>query len=45
VLSIEHEDGFMSLQEGVRKAVEFMKQAFIFEEPDGVSERIYPTKD
>lgn len=41
-LSIEHEDGFMSIREGVSKAVGFMKQVFIFEEPDGVSERIYP---
>jgi sugar phosphate isomerase/epimerase len=33
VVSIEHEDGLLSREEGLRKAVEFLKQALITEEP------------
>lgn len=32
-LSIEHEDGLMSSKEGLEKAVEFLKQAIIYENP------------
>jgi sugar phosphate isomerase/epimerase len=33
VLSIEHEDGLMSSEEGLRKAVAALKEACIFEPP------------
>lgn len=32
-VSIEHEDGFMSVREGLGKAVAFLKEAMMFEEP------------
>ena len=32
-VSIEHEDGLMSIDEGLSKAVEFLKQVIVFENP------------
>jgi sugar phosphate isomerase/epimerase len=32
-VSIEHEDGMMSVKEGLEKAIEFLKQAILFESP------------
>ena len=33
VLSIEHEDALMSIEEGLQRAIEFLTEAIIFEEP------------
>ncbi len=33
VISIEHEDGLMSPQEGLRKAISFLKEVLVFEKP------------
>ena len=33
VLSIEHEDALMSIEEGLQRAIEFLSEAIIFEEP------------
>jgi len=33
VISIEHEDGLMSIDEGLSKAIEFLKNVIIFEQP------------
>jgi sugar phosphate isomerase/epimerase len=33
VISIEHEDALMSKEEGLRKAVEFLKKTIIFQKP------------
>jgi sugar phosphate isomerase/epimerase len=35
-VSIEHEDSFMSVKEGLEKAVAFLKEAIIFEKPEGM---------
>jgi sugar phosphate isomerase/epimerase len=35
-VSIEHEDSFMSITEGLTKAVAFLKEALIFEKPSGM---------
>lgn len=35
-ISIEHEDAMMSIDEGLSKAVEFLKEVIIFENPDGM---------
>ena len=32
-ISIEHEDALMSVEEGLDKAIEFLKDVIIFEEP------------
>ncbi len=34
VLSIEHEDGLASVDEGLRYAVEFLRQVLLREQPD-----------
>lgn len=36
VLSIEHEDSLMSSQEGLEKAVSFLKEAMLREKPGGM---------
>jgi hypothetical protein len=36
VLSIEHEDSLMSIDEGLRKAIAFLKEAVISEPPPKV---------
>lgn len=36
VLSIEHEDSLMSAKEGLEKAVSFLKEVVIFEQPGGM---------
>jgi len=36
VISIEHEDALMSIDEGLSKAVEFLKKVIIFENPTGI---------
>ena len=33
VISIEHEDGLMSVKEGLEKAVSFLKEILITEDP------------
>ena len=33
VLSIEHEDALMSIEEGLQRAIEFLSESIIFEEP------------
>ena len=33
VLSIEHEDALMSIDEGLQRAIEFLTEAIIFEPP------------
>ncbi len=33
LISIEHEDGLMSVEEGMIKAIEFLKEVIIFEQP------------
>ena len=33
VISIEHEDSLMSLKEGLAKAISFLKEVLIFEQP------------
>jgi sugar phosphate isomerase/epimerase len=33
VISIEHEDALMSKEEGLRKAVDFLKKTMIFQKP------------
>jgi sugar phosphate isomerase/epimerase len=33
VISIEHEDSLMSPQEGLRKAISFLKEVLVFEKP------------
>lgn len=35
-ISIEHEDSLMSMNEGLEKAVEFLKQVLVFEEKDSI---------
>ena len=35
-ISIEHEDGLMSIDEGLSKAVEFLKQVIVFENPSAM---------
>ena len=35
-ISIEHEDGYMSLKEGLEKAVQFMNEIIIREKPEGM---------
>lgn len=35
-ISIEHEDSLMSIDEGLSKAIEFLKDVIIFENPDGM---------
>lgn len=37
VISIEHEDSLMSNMEGLRKAVDFLKQVLIFEKPSAIT--------
>ena len=32
-MSIEHEDGLMSSNEGLSKAIEFLKDVMVFEDP------------
>jgi sugar phosphate isomerase/epimerase len=34
VLSIEHEDAYMSMEEGLQRAITFLNEAIIYEEPD-----------
>ena len=36
-ISIEHEDSLMSNREGLTKAVEFLRQAMIFEKPTAMT--------
>jgi len=36
VLSIEHEDSLMSVNEGLRKAIDFLKEVMIFEKTSGM---------
>lgn len=35
-ISIEHEDGMMSIKEGLEKAITFLKDVIIFDEPNGM---------
>jgi hypothetical protein len=36
VLSIEHEDSLMSVNEGLQKAISFLKEVLVFEQTSGM---------